>query len=58
MAPNMGDYSHLGAEWISSLWYGWSLSTEEIFQVHCQNRPVENLQVVDFRSQPRKMPIP
>ena len=35
----------------------WSLLTEEIFQVHRQNRPVENLPVVDFRSQPREMPL-
>ena len=36
----------------------WSLLTEEIFQVHRQNRPVKNLPVVDFRSQPREMPLP
>ena len=35
-----------------------SLATEEIFQVHGQNRPVANLPVVDFRSQPREMPLP
>ena len=35
-----------------------SLPTEEIFQVHGQNRPVANLPVVDFRSQPREMPLP
>ena len=34
-----------------------SLPTEEIFQVHGQNRPVANLPVVDFRSQPREMPL-
>ena len=27
----------------------WSLSTEEIFQVHGQNWPVENLPIVYFR---------
>ena len=36
----------------------WSLPTEEIFQVYGQNRPVENLSVVGFRSQPREMPLP
>ena len=35
-----------------------SLPTEEIFQVHGQNRPVAILPVVDFRSQPREMPLP
>ena len=35
-----------------------SLATEEIFQVHGQNRPVASLPVVDFRSQPREMPLP
>ena len=35
-----------------------SLPTEEIFQVPGQNRPVANLPVVDFRSQPREMPLP
>ena len=35
-----------------------SLPTEEIFQVHRQNRPEANLAVVDFRSQPREMPSP
>ena len=35
-----------------------SLPIEEIFQVHGQNRPVANLPVVDFRSQPREMPLP
>ena len=35
-----------------------SLPTEEIFQVHGHNRPVANLPVVDFRSQPREMPLP
>ena len=28
------------------------IATEEIFQVHGYNRPVANLPVVDFRSQP------
>ena len=36
----------------------WSLPTEEIFQVHGQNRPVAYLLVVDFRSQPREIPSP
>ena len=36
----------------------WSLPTEEIFQIHGQNRPVANLPVVDFRSQPREIPLP
>ena len=36
----------------------WPLPKEEIFQVHGQNRPVINLPVVDFRSQPREMPLP
>ena len=36
----------------------WSLPTEEIIQVPGQNRPVANLPVVDFRSQPREMPLP
>ena len=35
-----------------------SLPTEEIFQVHSQRRPVENLPVVDFRSQPREIQLP
>ena len=33
-------------------------STEEIVQVYGQKRPVANLSVVDFRSQPREMPLP
>ena len=33
----------------------WPLSTEEIFQVNDQNRPVANLPVVDFRSQTREI---
>ena len=36
----------------------WSLPTKEIFQVHGQDRPVANLSVVDFRSQPREMSLP
>ena len=35
-----------------------SLLTEEVFQVNGQNRPVANLQVFNFHSQPRKMPTP
>ena len=35
-----------------------SLPTEEVFQVNGQNRPVANLPVVDFHSQPRKMLTP
>ena len=35
-----------------------SSPTEEIFQIHGQNRPVANLSVVDFRPQPREMPLP
>ena len=35
-----------------------SLPTEEVFQVNGQNRPVTNLPVVDFHSQPREMPTP
>ena len=36
----------------------WSLPTEEIFQVNGQNRPMANLPVVNFRSQPRETPLP
>ena len=36
----------------------WSLPTEEIIQVTGQNRPVANLPVVNFRSQPREMQLP
>ena len=36
----------------------WSLLKEEIIQVPGQNRPMANLSVVDFRSQPRKMLLP
>ena len=32
-----------------------SLPTEEVFRVNGQNRPVTNLPVVDFHSQPREM---
>ena len=35
-----------------------SWPTEEIFQLHGQNRLMENLPAVDFRSQPREMPVP
>ena len=35
-----------------------SLPTEEVFQVLGQNRPVANLPVVDFHSQPREMLTP
>ena len=35
-----------------------SLPTEEVFQVNGQNRPVTNLPVVDFHSQPREMLTP
>ena len=35
-----------------------SLSTEEVFQVNDQNRPVANLPIVDFHSQPREMLTP
>ena len=34
------------------------LPEKEIFQVSGQTRPVANLPVVDFRSQPREMPSP
>ena len=34
------------------------LPEKEIFQVSDQTRPVANLPVVDFRSQPREMPLP
>ena len=36
----------------------WSLSTEEIFQVHGQNWPVANLPIVDFRPWALEMPLP
>ena len=36
----------------------WSLPIEEIFRVHGQNRLEANLSAVDFRSQPREMPLP
>ena len=35
-----------------------SFPTEEVFQVNGQNRPVANLLVVDFHSQPREMLTP
>ena len=34
------------------------LPKKEIFQVNGQNRPVANLVFVNFRSQPREMPLP
>ena len=34
------------------------LPTEEVFLVNGQNRPVANLPVVDFLSQPREMLTP
>ena len=34
------------------------LPTEEVFQANGQNRPVTNLPVVDFHSQPREMLTP
>ena len=34
------------------------LPTEEVFQVNGQNRPVANLPLVDFHSQPREMLTP
>ena len=34
------------------------LPTEEVFQVNGQNRPVANLPVVDFHSQPREILTP
>ena len=33
------------------------LPTEEVYEVNGQNRPLENLPVVDFRSQLREMPL-
>ena len=50
----MGVIFNVQNSWLST----WSLPTKEIFQVHGQNWPVENLLVVDFRSQPREMPLP
>ena len=41
----------------SSQLFNFSLPTEEIFQVHSQNRAVANPPVVDFRSQPRAIPL-
>ena len=35
-----------------------SLPTEEVFKVHGQNRPVANLPVGNFHSQPREMLTP
>ena len=34
------------------------LPTEEVFQVNGQNRPLANLPVVEFHSQPREMLTP
>ena len=34
------------------------IPTEEVFQVHSQNRPVAKLPIVDFRSQLREIPLP
>ena len=34
-----------------------SFPVEEIIQVNGQNRPVANLPFIDFRSQPREMPL-
>ena len=42
----------------NSLLLNLSLPTEEVFQVIGQNRPVANLPVVDFHSQPREMLTP
>ena len=36
----------------------WSLPTEEIFQAHGKNRPVANLPLADFLSQPLEMLLP
>ena len=36
----------------------WYLPTEEIFVVRGQNRPVAKPPDVEFRSQPREMPLP
>ena len=35
-----------------------SSRSEEILSVNGKNRPVASLPVVDFRSQPREMPLP
>ena len=35
-----------------------SLPTEEVFRVNGQNRPVVNLPIVDFHSQPKEMLTP
>ena len=35
-----------------------SLPTKEVFQVNGRYRPVANLPVVDFHSQPKEMPTP
>ena len=36
----------------------WSLFTQEIFQGQDQNRPLANLPVINFLSQPQEMPLP
>ena len=41
----------------SSQLFTFSSPTEEIFQVHNQNRAVANPPVVDFRSQPRAITL-
>ena len=38
--------------------FTWSSPSEEILSVNGKNRPVASLPVVDFRSQPREMPLP
>ena len=45
-----------GPSFQNSQLLNWSLPTEEFSQVQGQNRPVANLLVIDFRSQPRDMP--
>ena len=35
-----------------------SIPTKEVFQLNGQNRPMANLAIVDFHSQPREMPTP
>ena len=35
-----------------------SILTKEVFQLNGQNRPMANLAIVDFHSQPREMPTP
>ena len=45
-----------GPSFQNSQLLNWSLPTEEFSQLQGQNRPVANLLVIDFRSQPRDMP--